>query len=76
VLLNKIYYFCLHIYALLRGVTRRKVEQFPRRLRLVASKLMHEGLVGCARDERSDHIRIDDVGKLIALLEKAADVLT
>jgi hypothetical protein len=31
---------------------------------------MQEGLVGCAGDERSDHIRIDDVGKLIALLGK------
>jgi hypothetical protein len=31
---------------------------------------MQEGLVGCAGDERSDHIRIDDVGKHIALLGK------
>jgi hypothetical protein len=36
---------------------------------------MDECFVGHARDERSDHVRIHDVGKLIALLGKVADVL-
>jgi hypothetical protein len=37
---------------------------------------MDEGLVGCARDECSNHVCINDVGKLIALLGKVVDVLT
>jgi len=36
---------------------------------------MDEGFVGHARDECSNHVRIYDVGKLIALLGKVADVL-
>jgi hypothetical protein len=35
-----------------------------------------KGFVGHARDERSDHVRIHNVGKLIALLGKMVDVLT
>jgi hypothetical protein len=37
---------------------------------------MDECFVGRAKDERSDHVRIYDIGKLVALLGKAADVLT
>jgi hypothetical protein len=36
---------------------------------------MNEGLVGRARDECSDHVRVDDVRKLVALHGKAADIL-
>jgi hypothetical protein len=36
---------------------------------------MDECFVGRARDEHSDHVRIHNIGKLIALLGKAADVL-
>jgi hypothetical protein len=39
-------------------------------------ELMNECYVGHARDERSDHIRIRDIGKLIALLRKVANALT
>jgi hypothetical protein len=35
-----------------------------------------ECFVSHARDEHSDHVRIRDIGELIALLGKATDVLT
>jgi len=57
------------------GVACSKVEQLPRHLRFAASELMNERFIGCARDEHSDHIRIHDIEKLVALLGKAADVL-
>ena len=41
-----------------------------------ASELVNECFVGRARDECSDHVRIHDIGKLIALLGKEANVLT
>jgi hypothetical protein len=44
-------------------------------LRFATSKLADEGFVGGARDEHSDHARIYNVEKLIALLGKVADVL-
>ena len=50
------------------GVACREVEQLPRRSQFAASKLVDECFVGHARYERSDHVRIYDVGKLIALL--------
>jgi len=36
---------------------------------------MDEGLIGGPRDEHLDHISVDDVEELIALLGEAADVL-
>ena len=57
------------------GVTCHEVEQLPRRLRFAVPELMDECVVGRAEDERSNHICIHDVGKLIALLGKAVDVL-
>jgi hypothetical protein len=39
------------------------------------SELVDECFIGHARDERSDHICIHDIGKLIALLGKAMDIL-
>jgi hypothetical protein len=60
---------------LARGVACREVEQLPHRSRFATSKLMDECFVGRARDEHSDHVRIHNIGKLIALLGKAADVL-
>ena len=37
---------------------------------------MDKCFVGCVENESSDHVRIHDIGKLIALLGKAANVLT
>jgi hypothetical protein len=58
------------------GMACCKVEQLPCHSRFVASEFVDEGLVGCTRDERSDHVHIHDVGKLNALLGKVEDVLT
>ena len=60
---------------LAEGVACRKVEQLPHRPRFAASKLVDERFVGHAKYERFDHVRIHDIGKLIALLGKAVDVL-
>jgi hypothetical protein len=46
------------------------------RSQFAAFELMDEGFIGRARDERSNHVHVYDVGKLTALLGKAADVLT
>ena len=42
---------------------------------VVASKLMDECFIGHAKDEQSNHVCIHDIGKLIALFGKVADVL-
>ena len=60
---------------LVGGMACLEVEQLPHRPCLTASELVDECFIGRARDERSNHVRIYDVGKLIALLGKAADVL-
>ena len=52
-----------------------EVEQLPCRPRFAASELIDGCFVGHARDERSNHARVHDIGKLIALLGKAVDVL-
>ena len=59
---------------LIGGVACCEVEQLPRRSWFAASELMNECFIGRARDKCSDYIRIHDIGKLIALLGKAADV--
>ena len=53
-----------------------EVEQLPHCPQFVASELMNKCFVGRAGDERSDHIRIHNIEKLVALLGKAANVLT
>jgi len=58
------------------GLAYCEVEQLPCHPRFVAFELMDERFVGSARDERFDHVRIHNIGKLIALLGKVADVLT
>jgi hypothetical protein len=60
---------------LARGVACRKVEQLPRRPRFAVSEFVDECFVGHARDERSNHVRVHDIGKLVALLGEAVDVL-
>jgi hypothetical protein len=60
---------------LAEGVACREVEQLPCHSPFAASELVDKCFVGCARDERSDHVRIHDIRKLIALLGKATDVL-
>ena len=60
---------------LARGMVCCEVEQLLRHSWFVAYELMNERFVGRARDERSDHIRIHDIRKLVALLGKAVDVL-
>ena len=57
------------------GMACREVEQLPHRPRLATSELMDECFISHAIDECSDHVRIHDIGKLIALLGKAVDVL-
>ena len=57
------------------GVACREVEKLPRLLWFAVSELADECFVGHARDESSNHVYIHDIGKLIALLGKAADVL-
>jgi hypothetical protein len=61
---------------LVGGMACREVEQLPRRPRFAAFEIVDECFTGHARDERSDHVNIHDIGKLIALLGKAVDVLT
>jgi hypothetical protein len=60
---------------LTEGVACREVEQLPRHLLFAASELMDECFIGRTRDEHSNHVYIHDIRKLIALLEKATDVL-
>ena len=57
------------------GVACHKVKQLPRRPWFAVSKLVDECFVGHARDESSNHVHIHDIGKLIALLGRAVDVL-
>ena len=60
---------------LVGGVTCCEVEQLLRHSWFAAPELVDECFVAHARDEHSDHVRIHDVRKLIALLGKVADVL-
>ena len=60
---------------LAEGVACCEVEQLPRGPWFVASELVDECLIGCARDECSDHVHVHDIGELIALLGEVADVL-
>jgi hypothetical protein len=61
---------------LAEGVVCVEVEQPPRRSRFATLELVDECFIGRARDERSNYVRIHGIEKLIALLEKAVDVLT
>jgi hypothetical protein len=60
---------------LVGGVTYCKVEKLPHHSWFAALELVDECFIGRARDERSNHICIHDVGKLIVLLGEAVDVL-
>lgn len=60
---------------LARGMAGHDVKQLPRRARLVAPKLMYERLVGYSRYEGVDHIGDLHIGKVVALLGEAANVL-
>jgi hypothetical protein len=60
---------------LVGGMACREVEQLPRRLWFATSELLDKCYIGHARDEHPNHIRIDDIGKLIILLGKVVDVL-
>ena len=57
------------------GMACRAVKQLPCHSWFAAFELMNECFIGRARDECSDHVRIHDIGKLIALLGKAMNVL-
>ena len=50
-------------------------DSLLRSLWFAMSELMDECLIGCARDERSNHVRVHDIRELIALLGEAVDVL-
>jgi hypothetical protein len=58
------------------GMACCEVEKLPHRPRFAAFKLVDECFTGHARDERSDHVSVHNIRKLIALLGKAMDVLT
>ena len=60
---------------LTRGVACCEVEQLLCSTWFATSELMDKCLIGCARDERSNHVRIHNIGELIALLREAEDVL-
>ena len=57
------------------GLTCHEVEQLPRHSWFAAPELVDKYFIGHARDERSGHVRIHDVRKVIAQLGKAVDVL-
>jgi hypothetical protein len=56
---------------LARGVACHEVEQLPHCLWFAASELVDKFFISRARDECSNHIRIYDIRKLIALLGKS-----
>ena len=60
---------------LVGGMACCEVEQLPRCPWFATSKLMDECLIGCARNECSDHVRVHDIGELIALLGEVEDIL-
>ena len=66
--------YCAH-GLLAGGVACCEVEQLPRSSRFATSELVDECLIGCVRDERSDHVHVHDIRELIALLGEAVDVL-
>ena len=57
------------------GIACRGVDQLPRCSWLATSELVDECFIGHAGDECPDHVCFHDIGKLIALHGKAADVL-
>jgi len=57
------------------GMSCSEVEPLSCRTQFAVSELVDECFIGRARGERSYHVYIHDVGKLIALLGKAPDVL-
>jgi hypothetical protein len=61
---------------LAEGVACCVVEQLPCRSQFAAPKLVNVHFIGRSRDERSYHIHIHNIGKLVALLGKVADTLT
>jgi hypothetical protein len=60
---------------LAEGMACCEVKQLPHCSWFTAPELVNESFVDHARDECSYHIRIHDIGKLVALLGKAMDVL-
>jgi hypothetical protein len=57
------------------GMACHEVEKLLHHSHFAASEHMNKCFVGHARDERSDHVYIHDIGKLLVLLRKATDVL-
>jgi len=60
---------------LARGMVCCEVEQLLRHSWFVAYELMNERFIGRTGDECTNHIRIHDIRKLVALLGKVMDVL-
>jgi hypothetical protein len=60
---------------LAEGMACSEVEKLPCHPQFAVFELMDECFIGRAGEEHSDHIRIHDVWKLIALLGKAVDIL-
>ena len=62
-------------YLLIEGMTCHEIKQLPRHSWFAAPELVDKYFIGHARDERSNHVHVYDVEKLVALHGKAADVL-
>jgi hypothetical protein len=60
---------------LARGELGGDVHQLARPGGGLATQLAHQVAAGGAREERADHIRVDDVGQLGALLRESSDVV-
>jgi hypothetical protein len=54
----------------------RKVKEFLGGLGLVATQLVNQGFAGRAREESTDSVSVNDIGKVIDALGKAPDVGT
>ena len=57
------------------GILCGDVQDLPHHVRGLTAERVDERLAGCATNEGVDHVSIDDVGELIALLGEALNVL-
>ena len=57
------------------GMVCGDVEQVMGGTGLQAAKLVDQGLAGCLREKCADDVRVDDVGKGVALFREPVDVI-
>jgi hypothetical protein len=58
------------------GMVCRKVKEILGGLGLEAAQFLDQGLPGSTGEQSPDNVCVDDVGKVVALLGEASDVLT